>query len=48
MMLENSKLLARVTRPELFDENGNPIKQRFRAALKGLASKRNGAKQKAK
>ena len=44
MMLENSKSLARATRPELFDQKGKPIKSRIRAALKSEAPKRNGAK----
>jgi hypothetical protein len=42
MMLENSKLLARVTRPELFDKNGKPIKRLIQAALKSDAAKRHG------
>ncbi len=41
MMLENSKLLARATRPDLFDESGEPIKQRVRAALKPPAKQGN-------
>ena len=39
MMLEKAKLLARVRRPELFDENGNPIEQSFRTALKTSAAR---------
>jgi len=39
MMLGNSRLIALATRPDLFDENGNPIKQRVRAALKSPAKK---------
>ncbi|HMV50445.1 MAG TPA: hypothetical protein PLD20_04675 [Blastocatellia bacterium] len=48
MMLENSKRLARATRPELFDENGNPVEARLKAAAKSLSAKRNGEKRKAK
>jgi hypothetical protein len=44
IMLENSKSLARATRPELFDEKGKPIKSRIRAALKSDSLKQNGAK----
>lgn len=39
MMLRNSKLLALATRPDLFDESGSPIKERFRAALKSPIKK---------
>lgn len=46
LMLENSRLLARVKRPELFDENGDPIKRRIQNALKTSAAKRHGAKRK--
>ncbi|MGH9937093.1 MAG: hypothetical protein ACREAM_12650 [Blastocatellia bacterium] len=48
IMLENSKSLARATRPELFDEKGKPIKSRIRAALKSDSPKQNGAKTKVK
>lgn len=48
IMLENAKLLARVKRPELFDENGEPIRHRFREALKVLASERKSVRRKAK
>lgn len=43
MMLENAKALAQVVRPELFDENGQLIKERAQAALK---SKRTARKRK--
>lgn len=33
MLLMNSQSLARALRPELFDEQGRPIKSRFRQAL---------------
>lgn len=33
IMMENSKALARAVRPDLFDEQGEPIKSRMRAAL---------------
>ena len=42
MMLENSKLLARVTQPELFGKKGKPIKRLIQAALKSDAAKRHG------
>jgi hypothetical protein len=48
IMLENSKLLAFIARPELFDEAGNPIKRRLRAAVKASAAKQNGKRRKAK
>jgi len=41
IMLGNSKLLALATRPDLFDEDGSPIKERFRAALKSPIKKLN-------
>lgn len=40
-MLENSIALARSVRPELFDENGKPIKRLIRATLKADLKKRN-------
>lgn len=40
MMLANSETLARAVRPELFDEQGKPIKRLFNAALKAPATKR--------
>lgn len=33
LLLANSQALARALRPELFDERGRPLKQRFRQAL---------------
>lgn len=39
MMLVNSKLLAMATRPDLFDENGNPIKRRIQAAMRASTKK---------
>jgi hypothetical protein len=47
IMLENSRLLARFARPELFDEAGNPIKRQFRAALKASTAKQNRTQRKA-
>ncbi len=34
LMLANSQALAKVLRPELFDERGKPFKQRFQQALR--------------
>jgi len=44
IMLANSETLARAVRPELFDEQGKPIKRRFNAALKKPAAKRHSRK----
>jgi hypothetical protein len=44
IMLANSETLARAMRPELFDEQGKPIKRRFNAALKKPAGKRHSRK----
>ena len=43
----NSKTLARVLRPELFDERGRPIKGRLRAALGTAPAGCNGARRRA-
>jgi hypothetical protein len=34
MLLVNSQALARALRPELFDKRGQPVRSRFRTALK--------------
>ena len=34
LLLANSRALAHALRPELFDERGRPMKQRFRQALR--------------
>ncbi len=47
LMLNNSKLLALASRPELFDETGAPIKKHFQAALKSSETRQGGAKRKA-
>ncbi len=43
IVLANSKTLAQILRPELFDERGQPIKSRNKAASKSSAKKRNVA-----
>ncbi len=48
IMLENSKLLAFIKRPDLFDDNGNLVKRRLQAEAKAVAVKRNGEHRKAK
>jgi hypothetical protein len=40
LVLTNSQVLARALRPELFDERGRPLKQRFRQALSESSVKR--------
>ncbi len=40
MLLENSHALAYALRPELFNEQGRPIKSRLRQALNGSFSRR--------
>jgi hypothetical protein len=40
ILLANSRQLARALRPELFDERGSPIKNRFRQALRNSVSRR--------
>jgi len=47
LVLANSKALARVLRPELFDERGQPVKRRLRLALKATSVRHNGAKRRA-
>lgn len=36
IVLHNSKALARISHPELFDKKGRPIKRRIEAALKAM------------
>ena len=45
MLLANSHALARALRPELFDERGRPMKNRFRQALREPALRRAEPKQ---
>lgn len=40
MLLDNSQALACALRPELFDEQGRPIKSRLRQAINGSSAKR--------
>lgn len=48
IMLENSRLLAFIKRPDLFDDNGNLVRRRLHAAAKAVAVKQNGERRKAK
>jgi hypothetical protein len=40
ILLDNSQALAYALRPELFDQQGRPIKSRFRQAMNGSSSRR--------